>query len=340
MTYNQYIILALLLLAFGCGSNVVVEEVFEEKSYTVDAIKMGSAFAITVVAADSVFAVASIEKAYTEIDRIENLISSWNPDSETSRVNDMAGIESVIVSEELFLLIERAMKVSALTGGAFDISYASMDRIWKFDGSLTEMPEQEAIEQSVAKVNYQDIELNDATHSVFLKNEGMKIGFGGIGKGYAGNKAKSLLLSLGVTSGVVNAGGDLIAWGQKPNGQTWDVAIADPVNPKRSMGWLAINDGAVVTSGNYERFAMIDGVRYAHIINPKTGIPVRDLKSVTILCPDAELADALATGVFVLGKQVGLELINKVKQVEGLLITSENEILSSKGLSLNYYENE
>ena len=297
---------------------------------------MGSAFSITVVAEEERFAHACIDSAFAEIERIEKKISSWDQNSETSRINEKAGEEAVVVSTELISLIERSKKVSELSAGAFDISYASMDRVWKFDGSMTTLPEKEVIERSVEKVNYKDIIPDLAKSTVFLKKKGMKIGFGGIGKGYAANRTKNVLQRLGIENGVVNAGGDLTAWGKKANGKKWDIAIADPESPGRHLAWLEINDGAVVTSGNYERFAMIDGVRYAHIINPKTGYPVTGLKSVTILCPDAELADALATAVFVKGITEGLELINQLNGIEALLVTDEDELVESGKLGIRH----
>ena len=182
---------------------------------------MGSRFDITVSAVDETKGQAFIDLAVGEISRTEKLISSWDPNSQTSLINANAGIAPVEVDKELFLLIERALKVSKLTEGAFDISYASMDRIWKFDGTMTEMPEESAIRKSVQRVGYQNIILDKEMQTVFLKNVGMKIGFGAIGKGYAADKAKALLQQKGVKSGIINAAGDLNTWGKQPNGKDW-----------------------------------------------------------------------------------------------------------------------
>lgn len=300
---------------------------------------MGSRFELTAIDENANLANAGVDAAIKEITRIEKLISSWDPNSQTSMVNRMAGVEAVKVDKELFDLIKRAKKISGLTNGAFDISYASMDKIWKFDGTITKLPTEEEVKASVSKINYQDIILNEEKLTVFLKNEGMKIGFGAIGKGYAANRGRKIMLDFGIKSGIVNAGGDLITWGKEANGNEWSIAIADPKNKTHVLAWLTVGEMAVVTSGNYEKFIDINGQRYSHIIDPISGYPVRGLKSVTIICPDAELADALATSTFILGKEKGLSLINQLKGVEALLVDDNDNISTSSNLKLNYYEN-
>jgi thiamine biosynthesis lipoprotein len=165
----------------------------------------------------------------------------------------------------------------------------------------------------------------------------MKIGFGAIGKGYAANRAKKLMQSMGIENGVVNASGDLISWGNQADGREWSIAISDPKDKHKTIGWLNVSNQAVVTSGNYEKFVEFDCVRYSHIINPRTGMPATGTKSVTIICPDAEIADALATSVFILGENDGIELINKLNGIECFLITDKDELKNSQNLKLNYY---
>jgi len=268
---------------------------------------MGSRFELVAVSKDSSLAKKSIEASTNEIQRIEKLISSWDPQSKTSAINKNAGLKPVKVDKELFNLIKRSKKVSKLTDGIFDISYASMDKIWQFDGSMKKMPASTDVATSVSKVGFNNIVLDEGEKTVFLKNKGMKIGFGAIGKGYAANQAKKIMKEMGITNGLINASGDLIGWGNQENGKPWQIAVTDPKDKKRNLGWLDINDMAVVTSGNYEKFVEFDGKRYSHIINPKTGYPAFGTKSVTIVCPDAELADALATAIFILGKKEGLD---------------------------------
>ncbi|HAJ82825.1 MAG TPA: FAD:protein FMN transferase [Zunongwangia profunda] len=295
---------------------------------------MGSRFDITVVAKDSTAANSDINMAVAEITRIEKRISSWDPNSETSLVNTNAGIKPVKVSQELFDLIKRAIGISKLTDGAFDITYASMDKIWKFDGSMTRMPAEEDIKSSVSKVGYQNIILNEAEHTVFLKLPGMKIGFGAIGKGYAADRAKDLLQSKGVIAGIINASGDMNTWGKQVNGEDWKVAITNPMDKNKAFALLPIKNEAVVTSGDYEKFVEFNGTRYAHIINPRTGYPATGIISVTVFAPKAELADALATSVFVMGKEVGLNRINQLPKVECIIIDVEGNIHTSDHIEI------
>lgn len=296
---------------------------------------MGSRFDITVVAKDSSEANSYIDVAVNEISRIENLISSWDPNSQTSKINDNAGIKPIEVDRELFDLIQRSLTISKLTDGAFDISYASMDRIWKFDGSMTQMPSDDDITSSVSKVGYQNIELNDANSTIFLKLKGMKLGFGAIGKGYAADKAKSLLIEKGAVSGIINASGDMTTWGKQTNGEDWKVAITNPLDKNKAFALLPITNGAVVTSGNYEKYVNFDGKRYTHIIDPRSGYPSTGIISVTVFAPKAELADALSTSVFVMGKDVGLNRINQLPNIECIIIDDEGNIFTSTNIKIN-----
>jgi len=296
---------------------------------------MGSRFDITVVANDSIQANKYIDTAVAEISRIEKLISSWDDNSQTSEINRNSGIKPVKVDKELFDLIERAIGISKLTDGAFDISYASMDRIWKFDGSMTKMPSKEEIFASVEKVDYQNIILDKKNSTVFLKLKGMKIGFGAIGKGYSADKAKSLLISKGVSSGIINASGDMNTWGKQPNGNEWKVAITNPMDKNKVFALLPITNGAVVTSGNYEKYVNFNGKRFTHIIDPRTGYPSTGIISVTVFAPKAELADALATSVFVMGKEAGLDRINQLPKIECIIIDDKGNITKSKNIEID-----
>lgn len=301
---------------------------------------MGSRFDFTVVAKDSLQGNKYIDVAVAEITRIEKLISSWDVNSQTSAINRNAGIKPVIVDAELFQLIKRALKISKLTNGAFDISYASMDKVWFFDGSMKEMPSDEIIKQSVAKVGYQNIILDEENQSVFLKLNGMKIGFGAIGKGYAADKAKALLQEKGVVAGIINASGDLNTWGTQPNGKDWLVAIVNPLNKEKVFSWMPVNNSAVVTSGNYEKYVKFNNTLYTHIIDPRTGYPATGILSVTIFTKTAELADALATSIFVMGADTGLDFINQLKGVECIIIDEHNKMITSKNIQLNNIQND
>ena len=209
-----------------------------------------------------------------------------------------------------------------------------MDKIWKFDGSMKAMPSEEDIKKSVTKVGYENIVLDPENLTVFLKLSGMKIGFGAVGKGYAADKAKKLLISRNVKSGILNASGDLNAWGKQANGKDWMVAIKNPLNKNNVFSWLPINDSAIVTSGNYEKFVEFDGVRYSHIINPVSGYPASGINSVSVLTKNAEFADALSTSVFVMGVETGMDFINQLNGVECVIIDGKNNILTSNNIVL------
>jgi thiamine biosynthesis lipoprotein len=235
-------------------------------------------------------------------------------------------------------LIERAIKISKLTNGAFDISYASMDKIWKFDGSMKEMPTEAAIKNSVAKVGYQNIILNEKESTIFLKNKGMKLGLGGIGQGYIADKVKALLIESRCKSGIVNVSGDIFAWGKQPDGKPWTVAIVNPMNKNKVFATFPLEDSAVETSGSYEKFVTFNGKRYSHIIDPRTGYPATGIVSVSVFAKTTELADALATGIFVLGIEVGLDLVNQIKGIDCIIVDDKGVVHTSKNIDLKKYE--
>lgn len=323
---NKFLFIGLMLLNFVAFSQQNIKKTLK---------LMGSRFDITVVASSEEEGNSYINLATDEISRIEQLISSWDPKSQTSLINKNAGIKPVKVNKELFDLIERAITISKLTNGAFDITYASMDRIWKYDGSMKQMPSPEMIKSSIDKVGYQNIHLDKDKNTVFLKIDGMKIGFGAIGKGYAADKAKQLLKNKGIDAGIINASGDLNAWGKQANGENWMVAITNPLNKDKAFSWLPINNAAVVTSGNYEKFVSFNGIRYSHIIDPRTGYPSTGIISVSIMTSNAEFADAISTSVFVMGVETGLDFINQLKGVECIIVDEENKIYESKNIELN-----
>jgi thiamine biosynthesis lipoprotein len=299
---------------------------------------LGSPFEMTVVAKDTVQANAYIDAAIGEVKRIENLISDWIPTTQISKVNQNAGSKPIKVDQEVFELVERAIKISKLTNGAFDISYASMDRIWKFDGTMKEMPSEEAIKKSVAKVGYQNIILNTEESTIFLKNEGMKLGLGGIGQGYIADKIKALMVAQGCKAGIVNVSGDIFAWGKQPDGKPWTVAIVNPMNKNKVFALFPLEDSAVETSGSYEKYVTFNGKRYSHIIDPRTGYPATGIVSVSVFAKTTEIADALATGIFVLGVEVGLDLINQLKGIECIIVDDQGSVHASKNIDLKKFE--
>ena len=296
---------------------------------------MGNRFGITVVADEGKWASERIDEAVAEISRIERLLTTFNEDSQTNLINRSAGIKPVKVDKEVFDIIQRSKRISSITQGAFDISYGSVDKkLWNFDKSMTSLPDAATAKKLVRLINYQNILLDEEKSTVFLKEEGMRIGFGGIGKGYAAERARLILKQAGVESGIVNAAGDLTAWGHQPNGKEWTIGIADPDATHHPFSYLSITDMAIATSGNYEKFVMIDGKKYSHTIDPRTGLPVTGIKSVTIISPNAEIADAMATPVMIMGIKVGLDIINQVKGLACIIIDDNDIIYTSKNINL------
>lgn len=296
---------------------------------------MGGRFDISIIANDSLAAEQNINEVIAEISRIENLISDWKSDSQVSEVNQNAGIKPVKVNREVFELTQRAIKLSELTNGAFDISFATMDRIWKFDGSMTEMPSAEAIKKSVEKVGYKNIILDSVQSTIFLKLKGMKIGFGALGEGYATDRCRDIMLAKGVKSGIVNASGDMTTWGKQSNGKDWNIGITNPFHPDDVFAVVPLNEGAVTTSGSYEKFVVFNGKRYSHIINPSTGYPATGLCSVTVFGPKAEIANGFSTSLMVLGKKSGMNFINKYPNYSCIMITDDGKIIKSKNFKIS-----
>jgi len=296
---------------------------------------MGNRFELSVVAADEQWANKKIDAGITEIQRIEKLLTTFSDNSETNRVNANAGVSPTQVSRETFNLIQRSLRISSLTQGAFDISYGSVDkRLWNFDQQMTELPDKKIAKKMVRLINYKNIVLDEEKCTVYLREKGMRIGFGGIGKGYAAERAKQVMKLQGVESGVVNASGDLTTWGLQPNGKQWTIAIANPNCSNEAFSYIEISNMAAATSGNYEKFVMIGGKKYSHTINPLTGLPVTGIKSVTIITTNAELADALATPVTIMGINAGLDMINQIKNVEAIIIDDDDKLYASKNINI------
>jgi thiamine biosynthesis lipoprotein len=296
---------------------------------------MGNLFELSVVAESEQWANERIDEGIKEIQRIERLLTTFSDDSETNQVNASAGIKPVEVSRETFELIKRSIMISNVTQGSFDITYGSIDkRLWNFDQQMTSLPDFETARKMVRLINYRNIILDEEKCTVYLSQPRMRIGFGGIGKGYAAERAKAIMKQQGVTSGVVNASGDLTAWGLQPNGKKWTIGIANPDVSSQVFSKLNISEMAVATSGNYEKFIVIDGKKYSHTINPRTGMPVTGIKSVTIITTNAEIADAMATPVTIMGVRAGLDMINQMKDIEAIVIDDNDRLYTSKGINI------
>ncbi len=318
---NRAVFTVLFLVCFPIFATA--QDVLVERQTTL----MGSVFNFSIVDKDTLSANHNIDLCIAEITRIENLISEWQPYTQISKVNQQAGITPVKVDQEVFDLTKRALEYSKISDGVFDISIAAMDKIWKFDGSMTKMPTEDNIANSVKKVNYKNIILDSLNSSIFLTEKGMKIGFGSIGKGYAADKGRELMLKNGVRSGLVDASGDIATWGTPPNSKTWNIGLRNPFKTYKIEKILRLKTAAVATSGSYEKYAEINGTRFSHIINPKTGYPAKGLISVTIYGPSAEFSNALSTSIMILGPKIGKSLVKKYPNYHFLFITDDAKII-------------
>ncbi|MBG6186020.1 FAD:protein FMN transferase [Flavobacterium sp. CAN_S2] len=325
----QFLFFLLLICAFTSHSQVLRKRT---------SLLMGGRFDISIVDKDSLSAEQNIDAVINEITRIENLISDWKPDSQVSEVNQNAGIRPVKVDKEVFELTQRAIQFSEMTNGGFDISFAAMDKIWKFDGSMTQMPSAEAIQKSVEKVGYKNIILDSVQSTVFLKLKGMKIGFGALGEGYATDKCRDMMLAKGIKAGIINGSGDMSTWGKQPNGKPWNIGITNPFHPEKLVAVVPLKQDAVTTSGSYEKFVVFNGKRYSHIINPATGYPATGLCSVTVFGPNAETANGLSTSLMVLGKTAGLLLLNKYADYSCIMITDDGKVVKSKNSRIKKFK--
>ena len=306
--------------------------------YTRSAHLMGSHFTFTAVSADDSLAWRALRAGLRETQRIDHLCSYWDSTSQVVSINRLAGIRPVVVDQEVYDLIARTLKISALSGGAFDITFASGDKIYQFDKQAhAGLPDSATVRRSVRRIGWQKIRLDPAAHSIFLPEKGMRLNLAGILQGYGVRRASEMMKHMGIAGGLINGSGDVYCWGRQPDGSGWRIAIGDPARPQSVSSWLTVSDQAVVTAGNYEQYFTVAGKYYGHIINPHTGYPATGLRSVTIICPDVELADALDDAVFVLGPVDGLALINRLKGVSCTLIDDSGQILVSKGMQLNSY---
>ena len=282
---------------------------------------MGNRFEISVVGNDPVWADDCIDNAVAEISRVEKMLGAFSDESMINEINRNAGIKPVKVNAEIFRLIDRSIKISELTDGTFDITYNATDK--NAEAQLIER-------KSVKFTNYKLVELNAEKTTVFLKEKGMRIGFGAISKGYAADRAKYILQMMGVSSGVVNAGGDLLAWGAQPSTEPWTIAMADPGQKTQPYSHINISNMAVASSGNFDRNATISNKKYLNNIDIKSGFPVSKLKKVSIISPSAELSDAMATPIMSLGINGGLYLINQLQQLACVIVDDHNRVYTSK----------
>ena len=336
MIYRPMLFIPVLVLIFelihmNALLNPVLAEQADHKDHVMTRVRslMGTEVVVKLHSQNQGEADSAFRAVFDEFERLEGMMSSYIPTSGVSKINRMASAVAVETDRELFELLEKSIYFSVLTEGAFDITFSSVGMLWDFRKGI--VPSPEAIQEIISRVNYKNIRLDKAKHTIRMTRKGMSIGLGGIGKGYAVDRAISILSDHGFHNAMVMAGGDTVIRGKKGD-EPWTVGLRDPRHKDRILAVLPLEDIAISTSGDYERFFVLDGIRYHHILNPKTGYPARASTSVTILAPEASTSDPLATAIFVMGPTRGMELINRIQDVEAIIIDPEGDLHLSTGL--------
>lgn len=322
-------ILFLSLCIFSLMSSSVSEagEAIYKKSQRL----MGTEMEITVVSADEKKAHKAIDAAFEEISRIERMMSAYISGSQISMINKSAGEKPVKSDAELIGLVKRAVEYAGMTDGGFNIAVGPLIRLWKIaDGG--DIPDKDEINRAQGLINYKDIIIDEKQGTIFLRKKGMSIDLGGIAKGYASDRAKAVLKQQGVTSGIAAVAGDINAFGRKVDGSKWRIGIEHPRKKGAFIGVIELQDEAVSTSGDYERFFIKDGRRYHHIIDPKTGEPSDKCQSATVIAKEGTATDALSTGIFIMGPEKGMALVDRLKDVEAVIVDAKGNVKVSSGL--------
>jgi thiamine biosynthesis lipoprotein len=292
---------------------------------------MGSGFEIQASGADGAVLDKALQAARDEVARLDRMMTDWKETGPLMEINRQAGSRPVEVPRDLFFILKRSLQVSELTDGAFDITFASAGRLWRWWETNPPLPSPEEVRAALANVGWRHLRLDEAQGTAYLDRPGCRIGLGAIGPGYAADLALRKMKELGVHDALVNLSGDVVAAGTHA-GRPWEISIRHPRRPGEAFAVLPVSNLAVSTSGDYERFFLKDGKRYGHIIDPRTGYPADGCQSATVTAPSLALADALATAVFVLGPVKGMELIERLDAVEALIVAADGTVSASSGL--------
>jgi thiamine biosynthesis lipoprotein len=296
-------------------------------------LAMGSTLTLTAWTADESAAKAAFAEVFAEFTRLEQLMSTWIAESDVSRINREAGVRPTPVSADVREVLKTARQISEWTSGTFDVTFGPLSGLWKFDHDQdASVPDMRAVRGRLPLIDYRAIQIDDAEGTVFIARNGMSIHLGGIGKGYAVDRGAGILRQRGVRDFMIHSGGDIYVAGMK-DGRPWRLGIQNPRGPaNHSFAELDLSDGTFSTSGDYERYFLKNGRRYHHILDPATGEPARGARSTTIVSNRAVLADGLSTGVFIMGSGAGMALIERLPDVEGVIVSDTNEVLISSGL--------
>ncbi len=293
---------------------------------------MGTIVFVTGVAADEATAKEAVAAGLKEIRRLEELLSTWIPESELSRVNADAGGQPVKVSRETIDLLQHSLKMDELTEGGFNIAVGPAVAAWNVS-EKGRIPERKELEAVRSLIDLNNMKLNHKAGTAFLAVSGMQVDVGGIGKGYAADLVADVMKAAGASAGVVAISGDVKTFGRMPDGQQFLFGIQHPRKEQgHVLATIELEDEAVSTAGDYQRYFEQDGIRYHHILNPKTLQPARSTQSVTVIASQGVMADGLDTGIFVMGPEKGMALIERLPGIEGVIVDAEGKVKISSGL--------
>ncbi len=321
------ILTSLCVLLFACAPKT--------KPYTREFFTMDTVISLTVYSDRESEAKAAMDEAEKEFFRINALCDRFSAESDLGKINKNAGVQPVKVSDDVFLMITHALDWAERTGGAFDIAVGPLMDLWNFGKENNSPPDDEKINGARANCSYKNVMVDSGDKTVFLTQKGMILDLGGIAKGYATDRAASLLHEAGVESAIINAGGNVYTIGHKPDGAAFRVGVQNPRDSQGILGVIGLSDQAAVSSGDYQRYYIYNGVRYHHILDPKTGYPARGLIATTVIGGSAETADVLSTAFFVLGAEKGLEMAQSLSEIDGaLFVTEDKKISATSGISI------
>lgn len=325
MRVSKSLPLLLLLILFipACTPSVHI--------YKRSQMLMGTVVEITVVAQNEERAEEAMTAAFKEIRRLEEIMSTYIPSSDISRVNAAAGLSPVKVNRDLILVVKKALEFARLSGGAFNIALGPAIDLWNVTES-DRVPSDQELEAIRPLTDLKNIVVDDTADTLFLKEKGMRINLGGIGKGFAADYAYNVLLKHGIRSGIVAVAGDLRVFGKRPDGSTWNIGIRHPRKKEGVMAQVHLSDMAISTSGDYERFFMKNGIRYHHVLSPDTLHPSRGNQSVSVIAKDSTTADAISTAIFAMDPDKGFKLLESLPEVEGIIMGDDGHIGLSPGL--------
>ncbi|MCX5721415.1 MAG: FAD:protein FMN transferase [Nitrospirae bacterium] len=329
LLYIQTCCLTLLAgLFFGCAGVLSGQE---SVVVTRAQMQMGTLVKITAVGRSESDAQAAVAAGFSEIRRLEELLSTWILTSELSRVNAAAGVMPVPVSLDTLTVVQRAMQAAEMTGGGFNIAIGPAVDAWRVT-EAQRIPAASELEALRSLVDLRAVHVNERDRTIYLEKIGMRIDVGGIGKGYAADQAVTAMQKAGAAAGVVALSGDIKTFGRLPGGKPFPVGIQHPRQEGAVLAWIDLQDEAISTAGDYERFFERDGVRYHHILDPLTLQPARACQSVTVIAKEGVWADGLDTGIFVMGAEPGMRLVEALPDVEAVIVDRDGLVHVSSGL--------